>query len=134
MYDHSKRVYMKMLEEAKMEEVAGESGEPMVLWTGHLTHLIKDKLNYSTPYYSSITQNLKRMGCIKQIRRGGGNAPSVWELLKEPSEDLFKNAEELRKPGNTSQDMFMQNMRDLNARLVQVEATVRALVDGKAEA
>ena len=121
MYDHSKRVYMRMLEEAQMEDVAGESGEPMVLWTGHLTRLIKDKLNYSTPYYSSITLNLKRMGCIRQVRRGGGNAPSVWELIKEPTEEAFRTAEELRKPGTTSQDMIGQQVRDINARLVIVE-------------
>ena len=117
MYDHSKRVYMAMHAEAKLEVVEGEQ---LVFWTGHLTRLF-ERLHYSTPYYSAITQILKRMGCIKQIRRGGGNAPSVWELVKEPSEDLFANAEELRKPGGRPEDIINQRLRDMNERLVAVE-------------
>jgi hypothetical protein len=58
------------------------------VYRGHLTKLFT-KLHLSTPYYSMVTKQLKAMGCIEQLRRGGGGAESEWQLIAAPTEDLY---------------------------------------------
>lgn len=58
------------------------------IYTGYLTRLFKD-LYLSVPYYSSVMENLKRMKCVEQIKRGGGPAPSQWALVQPPDRMLF---------------------------------------------
>jgi hypothetical protein len=118
LYDHCCRLYKLMLQQARMEVV---DEEQVVLWEGALTRLIKDDLNYSVPYYTHLTGALKRMGCIRQLRRGGSTSPSLWQLLREPTEEAFKHAEELRKPGKRPQDVTDQRLKDMNDRLLVVE-------------
>src|ERR1700712_664095 len=73
-----------------MEEDAVLDGEHNhLIWSGHLTKLFAE-LHLSVPYYTSVTRELKRMGCVQQKRRGGGNAPSEWYVLTAPSEEAFR--------------------------------------------
>jgi hypothetical protein len=106
-----------MFEQSTLSE--GEDGD-MVTYEGHLTHLVK-ALNYSTPYYTKLRKHLMRMGCIQQLRRGGGTAPSVWWLKKEPDEESFKHAVEMLRPGNRPQDAIAQQLKDHNERILVLE-------------
>lgn len=124
MFHHAKRLYDAMLAESRMQVVEDDR---MVVWEGAFTKLIAD-LNYSVPYHSKLKDHLVRMGCIQQLRRGGGSAPSVWWLKREPTEELFNHAAQLRKPGNA----MAQQLKDLNNRVYELERTVRALSAGKA--
>jgi hypothetical protein len=120
MYDHACRVYKTMHEQASMRDI-GHEGAPMVVWEGQLTKLIVKELNYSQPYYTFITGHLKRMGCIRMIRRGGGSSPSLWELIKEPNEEDFHKSEALQKPGQKPQDQVLQGLKDLGQRVAVIE-------------
>src|SRR4051812_21707024 len=114
-----------MEEEAKLVDNA-------LIWSGHLTKLFA-RLRLSVPYYTSVTRELKRMGCIRQLRRGGGNAPSQWLILTEPTEELFR--ETSTQTGNmTSQRrtklaIMEQRINDLAGRVNKVEATGEAIMD-----
>jgi hypothetical protein len=87
LYLHAVKAYELM--EAEATEVQFDDGEPAMLWTGHLTKLIASQLHLSTPYYTGVVRALKRMGCIRQIKRGGGTAESEWEIIKPPTPELW---------------------------------------------
>jgi hypothetical protein len=65
---------------------------------------------------SSVLQRLQRMGCIKQLSRGGGSARSRWELLKDPDFDDFDAADDKR-----SRKGLALVVDDMNDRLEAVE-------------
>jgi|1185.fasta_scaffold65760_3 hypothetical protein len=85
-FGHACTVYKEMESEAELTT----EENPQLIWEGHLTKLVA-RLHLSVPYYTSVTRELKRMGCIKQLRRGGGNASSQWLLVTEPTEELFRD-------------------------------------------
>jgi hypothetical protein len=89
-YEHAVNVYKTMEAEAELAELDEYTREARLIWQGHLTKLFA-RLHLSVPYYTSVTRELKRMGCVKQLRRGGGNAPSQWLILTEPTEELFRD-------------------------------------------
>ena len=112
-FEHARTVYNLMEEEAKLvtHNVTEDGHEVMLIWEGHLTKLFQ-RLHLSVPYYTSVTRELKRMGCIAQKRRGGGNAPSQWMILREPTEELFRD--ERTRSNNT-----VTRRRDRLSRLEQ---------------
>lgn len=87
---HAEKVYFLMRENAR--EVR-EGDVPMLIWEGFTTHLLKE-LKLAVPYYSTIRTALIKMGCVRQLRRGGGSSPSQWELIREPSLDLWVKMQE----------------------------------------
>lgn len=89
-FGHACTVYKEMESEAELVERADQGMAQVLVWEGHLTKLVT-RLHLSVPYYTSVTRELKRMGCIKQLRRGGGNATSQWLLVTEPTEELFRD-------------------------------------------
>lgn len=105
LFEHCQKVYAAMLREAKPLDVIGEDKaevrrdgdsveivadrKRIMVYEGFLTQLITGKLNLSVPYYTSTRQNLIRMGCIRQLRRGGSTTPSQWELVYEPTLEAF---------------------------------------------
>jgi hypothetical protein len=82
MYEHCCKAYKAML------AAAHKSGED-VIYEGFITALFTQELHLSVPYFSSIRKNLQDMGCIRQLKRGGGSARSIWLLVTEPTEELF---------------------------------------------
>ena len=118
LYDHCCTVYQTMLRYAKKDETTA------IVYEGHLTKLFV-ALNLSVPYYTSVTRKLKDMGCIRQLRRGGGNAPSRWLLVTEPTEELWGTdiiaVREVAARKAQEADMLNQQMRDLGRRLTTVE-------------
>jgi len=132
LFTHSCDVYQAMLEKATAVQLSEEEGGgTMIVYEGFLTQLFKE-LRLSVPYFTSVTQELKRMNCIRQLRRGGGQAPSQWELVRAPSEELWRETEPMNKPGKSRLDILEQKVRDLtaqlnDAQLPELKATVAEL-------
>ncbi|SRR6266571_4015553 len=113
MFDHCTRVYKEML--AQAEDIAGD-----LVYTGYLTRLFQG-LELSPPYYSTVRDLLVRMGCVEQLRRGGGNAQSKWRLVRKPTEEAFMaaNAMNVQKGGKVAN--LEQGLQSMNNRLLKVE-------------
>jgi hypothetical protein len=98
MFDHCSRVYAAMFDAATPEEIGeitdaaraqGKTLDTRMVWEGHLTRVF-NQLELSTPYYTSVMNHLKRMGCVEQLRRGGGTQTSKWQLHYEPTLELYE--------------------------------------------
>jgi hypothetical protein len=121
LYGHCQEVFATMLEQAEMD------GEQMK-YVGFLTKLIITELNLATPQYSATTNKLQAMGCIEQIRRGGGGSPSEWALHMPPTEDLFlRTADVPRSKRSSRKDQEAQHLRDLAKRIGDLEDQVALL-------
>jgi hypothetical protein len=139
LYDHCILVFDSMFEEAVPEETVenvghGDVDDPeseapngYMIWTGHTTQLFA-RLQMATPYYTSVMACLKKMGCIEQVKRGGGNAMSKWRLVRKPEEEYFHAAEKIKKPANGSFAAMEQQMRAMNIRLTNLEDLFNNLV------
>jgi hypothetical protein len=133
LYDHIKRTYDKMIQTAEVREVE-EGGKiiEVVVWEGHLTHLITD-LNLSTPYYTKVTRAMKEMGVARQLRRGGSTGLSQWELIKAPTEELLEkigSGENLRKKrAQTRLEQMEEQLRQQNARILKLERALENIIE-----
>jgi hypothetical protein len=123
-YKHCENVYAAMRKTAR--EVT-EGKTRMVVWEGHLTRLIGTDLDLPTPYYTAIRGHLLAMGCVRQLRRGGGTATSQWELLKPPTPTLFDEANS--KPRPTQDGPAEQRVRDLLQRVAVLEKNQAVIID-----
>jgi len=94
----------------------------IIVYEGFLTQLVTGQLNLSVPYYTSVRTSLIRMGCIKQLRRGGGTAPSQWEMCYEPTLDAFMHAQPKKVPKQTPDDAKAEQIRNLSTRIASLEA------------
>lgn len=144
LYLHCQRTYELMLSQSKRVEVdAIDSGgsfdeEPsdmtdtMIVWEGMLTRLIQNELSLSVPYYTSVTRALRNMGCIRQLRRGGGTSPSQWELLHAPDEESFnaQQTEKVTKPDKHA--MLQDQLQQLNRRVLDLESNMAQLLGQRA--
>lgn len=127
LYQHCESAYNKMLESAKRVDGA-------VVWEGALTRLITRDLNLSIPYYTSITRTLRAMGCIRQLKRGGGTAGSQWELINDPTEDKFNEvlAKGVPTPdakGPMGSGLLSQHSYQINQILQRLQVLEDALVN-----
>jgi hypothetical protein len=124
MFEHCAKVYAAMERTAVEETVGLEGGTErvVVMWTGALTGLFRE-LDLPTPYYTAVMQHLKRMGCVEQYQRGGGKAPSKWVLYRDPTAELYENAEGTsgRPSASTRLAAVEQQCRD-NARQIAILA------------
>jgi hypothetical protein len=127
---HAVEVYRRMQSEATTERLP-EGGEGLV-WSGHLTKLITGPpLNLPIPYYTVITQAFKGMDCARQLKRGGGTAPSRWALIKPPSQMEYEKWESSRAtPRRTSKtSMLEQRVVDLSDRVDAMEDAFQTLLE-----
>jgi len=122
LYEHCLNTYNLMAAQATMQD---EQGEDILIYEGFLTHLFREELHLSIPYYSTVTKKLKNMGCIQQVRRGGSTTPSRWVIIKPPTLEAFRT-EVAAKKAKTPKE---QNISDLNRRVGDLETTVEALVE-----
>lgn len=120
-YHHCKMVFEEMNRLAKDHE---ENEVTMRVYEGFLTKLFED-LGLSVPYYSKCTTALKQMGCIRQLRRGGGNSPSQWELLKEPTEQAYTTSVPKRER-RTRADQMQSQINDLQLQLAATIAKINS--------
>ena len=118
LFFHVETVYKKMMEHA--EERRDDQDRSLIVYEGILTNLILKECNLSTPYYSSVTQALRGMGCIRQLKRGGGTAPSLWELITEPTLEAFRNFKPPRAP-QTRITQLQDQVDNLIARVTELE-------------
>lgn len=111
LFIHCKTVY-----EAMEQDAVEQVDNPMKLWSGFITKFFA-KLNLSIPYVSKVMTALQEMDCVRQVRRGGGSAPSEWLLVQPPSRELWV----LVNAGRPSQRPQDQMLRDLHQRLTKCE-------------
>lgn len=141
-FDHCKNVYARMEEEAQLVHIQGNyEGVPTIdgselIWEGHLTKLFA-ALHLSVPYYTKVTRELKRMGCIRQRRRGGGNASSQWVILTEPTEELWcsdnNRTTNLASKKSSKVDMLEQQVKDLATLCQKISSDYDTIIDVLAE-
>lgn len=135
LFIHCKNTYRAMLEEST--EVQFDNDSKGIVYEGKLTALITEKLYLSVPYYTKIRAALIAMGCMKQLRRGGGSAPSQWELYYEPTLKLYdkyvrseqladKEAAEQKK--NELAPASQQQIKDLQRQINDLDETLRFIV------
>jgi len=103
-------------------------GVHALVYEGFLTRLFSD-LQLATPYYTSVMQRLKKMGCVKQLSRGGGNSPSRWELIKDPVWEDFEIADQRRLRSATKLGQLEGQVTALNTRLTNLEDQMRRLLE-----
>ncbi len=116
-YEYSIQTYQAMEEQASTESLGPAHGdEEGLVYDGHTTKLIRD-LGLPTPYYTKVLKELKRMDCIRQLRRGGSTTTSRWLLMQEPTVELFTKMQASNKPGGSRLDVLEQQVRDLRKRL-----------------
>jgi len=117
LFEHCLSVFAAMKKEAQPTLIEGEHA---LVYEGFLTRLFS-QLQLAVPYYTSVMQRLRRMGCVRQLSRGGGNAPSRWELLKDPDLDDFESAETRRIQGSTKIGQLQGQVSALNQRVASLE-------------
>lgn len=117
---HCETIYKAMLEQAQVDD----EGENLV-YEGFLTHLFEEQ-GFSVPYYTTVMKDLRRMGCVVQLRRGGSSTPSRWQLEKEPTLEAFIKEQDKDKGRKRSTNE--QRYNDLNKRVATLEKLVEALL------
>ena len=125
LYEHCVTVFEQMKKEAAATSVEGTHA---FVYEGFLTRLF-NKLSLATPYYTSVMQALRKMGCVKQLSRGGGASPSKWELLQEPTVELFTAAQTKKLHDNTWRGQLEHQVRDLNERVDDLEEILSAITE-----
>lgn len=131
LYKHCANVYSMMLQQSSYDDARG-----CQVWEGVLTHLITRECNLSLPFYSSVTRALKAMNCVRQIRRGGGTTPSMWELVQAPTpmnyyqseaSGKFEAAKSQSRPSRVAS--VEQNLRQLVSRVDTLEDALQGLIE-----
>src|SRR5262245_1022689 len=81
MYEHVLGVYESMLRHAQEQDfgTVDHNGHDDILWDGFTTALFRN-LEIPVPYYGKVFKYLTELGCMIQIRRGGGTASSRWQV------------------------------------------------------
>jgi len=123
LFEHVSTIYQAM--DATASEEDGHR-----IWTGFATHLFVEH-GLSVPYYTQVMRMLTAMDCLRQLRRGGGTAPSRWLLNQVPTMALFDKACEI--PGayrGSKSAQTDQMMRDLSNRITNIETTLDELMVG----
>jgi hypothetical protein len=109
----------------------------IIVWEGMLTKFVTADMNLSVPYYTFMTRAMKKMGCIRQLRRGGGTSPSQWQLVREPTEaDFTKYSSETLDANHITprkrqsmQEELRDQIANLNNRLSVVERALTFIIE-----
>lgn len=113
LYRHCKTIYASMRENA-------DFGQGNTVYEGRLTELFR-ACDLATPNYTHVMRELKAMGCVRQLARGGGGAPSQWLLIQEPTIELWSSEKKYtngRPPSRLEQ--LEQQMADMRKRLQEL--------------
>jgi hypothetical protein len=121
-YEHCCSVYQAMLDESTVHDATSDGGDSWqeTIYEGHLTKLFQEQ-GMSPPYYTTIRDLLIKMGCMEQLRRGGGNAKSRWRLVKPPTEELFQTADAMVKRPSGRVAMLEQGLTQAIKRIQRLE-------------
>lgn len=107
----------------KMQETANEDidGGTAWQWVGSLVRLFADT-GLPTPKYTAVMRALREMGCCEQMQRGGGGSPSIWRLIKPPTQqDFDAKANASTKAKKIKEEVADQRIRDLSLRVSSLE-------------
>ena len=99
-FEHSITVYRAMENQASVEDL-NEEGATGLVYDGFTTNLIIKELHFSVPFYTTIIRDLKRMDCIRQLRRGGSTTSSRWLLMQPPTVELFTKMKAIKDTGKS---------------------------------
>lgn len=128
LFEHVCTVFNEMHKRSVTQR--GDGGIDMTVYEGFTTGLFSE-LGMSIPYYTKVMRRLKAMGCVRQLKRGGGAAPSRWELIKDPDYDDFMVADaevDDKVPAVSRSSVHEQQINDLAARQDKMEATLSAIL------
>lgn len=120
-FRHSVTVYNEMAAQASVIEAEDTR---MLVYEGKLVELVVDTCGLSVPYYTKVTQALKGMGSARQLRRGGGSSGSQWELIKEPTQELWEAYMNEVDPEDNTEYAPMQMVLDIGTRLRKIEKAI----------
>lgn len=77
--------------------------------------------------YAHVVGKLRAMGCIRQMRRGGGPQPSLWLLMVTPTEDLYYSTAHKPDTRSGSRGPAAVVIRELDRRTKDLETRVTKL-------
>jgi hypothetical protein len=122
-----------MLRQSSKQEYKDDDNtmKEAVVYEGFLTKLVTEELHLSVPYYTTVMRALKKMGCVRQVRRGGSTSPSQWQLYFEPTENLFTEKAGVSNKRNTQTTRLEQcedSIQALNRRVSTLEQALQNLV------
>lgn len=126
LYGHCVTIYRMLHREA--EDVDFE-GDTVRVFEGSTTNVF-NRAHLSTPYYSHVMKRLQNMGCVRQIRRGGGSSMSRWLIITEPTPEAWAQAAEMSRVTARSGKVVQleQKVRDLQRQFVEMKAVLDLLV------
>jgi hypothetical protein len=125
LYEHCLTVFGQMKKEAKATTIEDEHA---LVYEGFLTRLF-NQLELATPYYTSVMQRLRKMGCVRQLSRGGGAAPSKWLLVDDPTWELFDGSENKLLRDNTWKGQVNGQLLALQDRIQALEDIFESMLD-----
>lgn len=137
LFYHCTDAYREMMARANRVEL--DEGTEGIVYEGFITTFFKDELKLSVPYFSSVTKALTKMGCARQLRKGGSSTPSQWLMITEPTLELFLDyqdrylAERVRYVTTIQHEGLQQQVRDLTARVNELEKLRDVLLAGEEE-
>ena len=88
------------------------------VWTGFVTKLFPAETNHIY-----VTRALEEMGCIRCVRKGRRNTPSMYHLRKPPTIELFNSAD--RNASVPTNRELYQYISDLTHRVNRLEALLQ---------
>jgi hypothetical protein len=121
-FEHCQVVYKHLFSTSKKETL---DDQDILVWEGFLTQVFEE-LHYPVPYFTKIRKELMRMGCIHQLRRGGGTATSKWMLIRPPERAHWENTHVTRERDKRRSSMTPQEQRvvDLSNRVQRLETAL----------
>lgn len=133
LYSHCRDVYEAMLRSSSKQEYKDDDGsqKEAVVYEGFLTKLVTEELHLSVPYYTTVMRALKKMECVRQVRRGGSTSPSQWQLYFEPTEKLFVEKAGVTSKRNTQTTRLEQaenSIQALNRRVTTLETALQNII------
>ena len=131
LYFHCESVYVAMVEHASVEKfhILDPDSLEGLIYEGFLTRLITSEVGLAVPYYTGVMKELRRMGCVEQLRRGGSTTPSRWVLHFAPTEELFGRPENPITQRHKIQSVRDQQIKDLTSRMAEVETRLDDLFE-----
>jgi hypothetical protein len=123
---HCSAVFELMKKRAEPTTIEGTHA---LVYRGFLTHLITQDLELATPYYTHVMHRLKKMGCVRQLQRGGGPSPSTWELIEEPTLEAYEAAEERKAKPQTWKGQTDEVMQRMLSRLDTLEEQMTVILE-----
>jgi hypothetical protein len=87
---------------------------------GHVTPLFEEA-GLGLSVYTTVMRRLQSMGCVRRLSRGARNVPSEWELIREPTLELFNSSTDRRR---SRYDALRKDYIELKSRVDALEERI----------